>query len=152
MQKILWTVGWMAVVAVAVFGCEDSGGETEGRVESRAAAARRAPLGEGFALPIASTALAGPEELAIGFESVVEDSRCEGAECADGGNAAARFGVEGEGGALATIILNTGRPPREVTIMDHVVRLVELSQPLLAAASPDSGAYVATLIVERTGS
>ncbi|MDX1622840.1 MAG: hypothetical protein R3199_02525 [Gemmatimonadota bacterium] len=140
----------LAVTAILACGSPEPGPE-EPEADT-APADVRAEAGETFALGHGQRAVVGPARLEIVFREVAEESRCpEGAECPTAGNAAIRFGVETSDGATATITLNTHRRPREVTVLDHTIRLGEVEPyPDATAAPPDRGSYRATLTVEPT--
>ena len=130
----------LVVLCLATLAC--------GRAGAPGESALRASYGEPFDLPLGRRASVGGE-LDVTFARVAEDSRCPtGADCAEPGNAAAMFAVEGDRGS-ASLTLHTGREPRRIAAAGHVLELVELRPAPSPGAAPDSADYEATLIVRR---
>lgn len=106
----------------------------------------RSSYGDPFELEIGERALVAGE-LHVAFERLAEESRCpEGARCAQAGNAAAAFALEGGSGS-ATLTLNTDREPRRAAAAGHELRLIALEPRPRVEVAIDTSAYEATLIV-----
>lgn len=142
----------MTVVIAACTGAgedETIPGEPDALSEGAAPATLRADLGEAFDVPYGSTAVVGNGRLAIEFRRVVEESRCpEDVQCPTAGNAAVELAVEAADGPVATLVLNTSRPPDGGPVENLYVRLAGLEpHPRVAGAPVDTTDYVATLEV-----
>lgn len=141
--------GLLIAVCVACGG--DSAGEAGAPEEAPAPPTVTAEPGAAFELAHGSAASIGDGGLRIAFRRLAEESRCPaGVQCPTAGNAAVELAAETGSGAAATVLLNTGRPPREAPIHGWTVRLEGLAPPAPDPGAPvDTAAYVATLVAER---
>src|SRR5262249_18319974 len=107
-------------------------------------------LGQQFDLKINQEALVEGEGLTVGFESVLEDSRCpEGAVCVWSGNAKIRLKLSKQKQAPASVELNTHAGSKSSSYLNYEIRLVELKPRPKADKPVQSDEYNATLIVTK---
>ena len=92
-----------------------------------------------------------PEEgLSIGFESVLEDSRCPlGAVCIWEGNARIVVRIGKWGDRDTTAQLSTFLAPREAVYLNYMVRLLALEPVPVEGVPTDTARYKVTLVVRR---
>ena len=120
--------------------------------QSRDAEAIR--LGEEFELKINQQAVIEGEGLTVGFESVLEDSRCpKGVDCIWSGNARIRIRSSKKGrGMPASIELNTNDGPKSSSYLNYEVRLVGLKPHPKASEAVRPSEYSAALIIKKNSS
>lgn len=101
-------------------------------------------------IPVGETRTFDEERLAVGFGTVMEDSRCPtGAQCVRAGNARVGLVLQERGEATRIVELNTAEGQRRVSHEGYVIEVVDL-QPLPAAgATPDPERYVVRLRITR---
>jgi hypothetical protein len=107
-------------------------------------------LGQEFDLKINQEAAIEGEDLAVVFESVLEDSRCpEGVDCIWSGNAKIKIRSSKQKHAPAPIELNTNVGPKSSSYMDYEIKLVALKPRPKADKPVQSNEYKATLIITK---
>src|SRR5262249_9194304 len=107
-------------------------------------------LGQEFDLKINQEVLVEGEGLTVGFDSVLEDSRCpEGVVCVWSGNAKIRLKSSKQKQAPASVELNTHAGPKSSSFLNYEIRLVELKPRPKADKPVQSDEYNATLIVTK---
>src|SRR5262249_46169701 len=107
-------------------------------------------LGQEFELKINQEAMIEGEGLAVGFESVLEDSRCpEGVDCIRSGNAKIRIRSSKQKHAPAHIELNTDVGPKSSSYLDYEIKLVALTPRPKADKPVQPNEYKAALIITK---
>jgi hypothetical protein len=107
-------------------------------------------LGQEFELKINHEALVEGESLTVGFESVVEDSRCpEGVDCIWSGNAKIKVRSGKQKHAPASLELNTNAGAKSSSYLNYEIRLVALKPRPKADKAVQPNEYLATLIVTK---
>jgi hypothetical protein len=101
-------------------------------------------------IPIGQTRTFDEERLAVGFGTVLEDSRCPtGAQCVRAGNARVGLILQERGEATRSVELNTAERPRRVSHEGYVIEVVEVHPFPTTAGPPDQESYVVTLRITR---
>lgn len=109
------------------------------------------PLGTGFELTVGESARLQGEQLLIGLEDVLSDSRCpKGEQCIRAGDATVRVWLQKGSDARVTRELRTTETDDEgVSVLNYAVRLEGLAPYPIAGRPIAKGDYVATLVVAR---
>lgn len=101
-------------------------------------------------IPVGQTRTFDEERLAIGFGTVLEDSRCPpAAQCIRAGNARVGLVLQERGEATRSVELNTHENPRRVSHEGYIVEVVGLEPFPSASGAPDPESYVVRLRVTR---
>ena len=101
-------------------------------------------------IPVGQTRTFDEERLAVGFGTVMEDSRCPaGAQCVRAGNAIVGLVLQERGEATRTVELNTAEGKRRVSHEGYVIEVVDLQPLPIAGATPDPERYVVRLRITR---
>ena len=101
-------------------------------------------------IPIGQTRTFDEERLAVGFGTVLEDSRCPtGAQCVRAGNVRVGLILQERGEATRSVDLNTAERPRRVSHEGYVIELVDLQPVPSTAGAPDPESYVVRLRITR---
>lgn len=101
-------------------------------------------------IPAGQTRTFDEGRLAIGFGTVMEDSRCPpAAQCIRAGNARVGLILQERGEATRSVELNTAQSPRRVSHEGYVVELVDLQPLPNASGAPEQEAYVVRLRITR---
>jgi hypothetical protein len=101
-------------------------------------------------IPIGQTRTFDEERLAVGFGTVLEDSRCPtGAQCIRAGNAGVGLILQERGEATRSVSLNTAEQPRRVSHEGYIIEVVDLQPLPTTAGPPDPERYVVRLRITR---
>ncbi|HYJ45315.1 MAG TPA: hypothetical protein VEV81_01790 [Pyrinomonadaceae bacterium] len=109
-------------------------------------------LNQNFDLRVGQTVSIEGTRLKVGFQSVVEDSRCpEDVTCVWAGNAKISLSVNKVGRPRgATVInLNSGLNPKHISYQGYDIKLVGVKPPRNSKTKIGQGDYVITLIVTK---
>jgi hypothetical protein len=110
---------------------------------------KRVGLDREFDLRLGQGALVKIEGVRIGFDSVIEDSRCpKGVDCIWAGQGKIRIKLSKTNKKPASIELST-QQPNNISHLGYRVTLVGLSPYPKAAGTINKKAYVATLAVSK---
>ena len=110
---------------------------------------KRVELDREFDLRPGQNALVKIEGLRIGFDSVIEDSRCpKGVDCIWAGQAKIRIKLSKPNNKPASVELST-LEPKKISYLGYQVSLVGLSPYPKASETINKNAYVATLAVSK---
>jgi len=133
----------LCVAALLLFGARAVDGRASQTVSLRASQTVEVRVGQ-------EVSVAG--KLKIKFVAVREDSRCpEGVQCIWAGSARLALRLSRAGAKAATVELNTGVEPREITYANHTIKLTGLAPRPTQDQPPKSRAYVATFAVSKKG-
>lgn len=101
-------------------------------------------------IPLGQTRTFDEERLAIGFGTVLEDSRCPmGAQCLRAGNGRVGLILQERGEATRSVELNTVEQPRRVSHEGYIIEVVDLQPVPTTAGAPEVESYVVRLRVTR---
>lgn len=101
-------------------------------------------------IPLGQTRTFDEERLAVGFGTVLEDSRCPtGAQCVRAGNARVGLILQERGEATRSVDLNTLDNPRRVSHEGYIIEVVDLQPVPTTAGAPDPESYVVRLRITR---
>jgi hypothetical protein len=145
-QRALWQAALVAVQVLAVVvGCAAQPGP------GSPTALDQAMLGETFTLRPGGVAVVRGEDLQVGFDRVLSDSRCpQGAQCIVKGEAVIRVWLSTPPQGRAEHELRTAPPPdAEAVYGEYRIRLVTLDPYPQVDRTISSSDYVATLLVTR---
>lgn len=107
-------------------------------------------LGQEFELKIDQDARIEGEDLAIVFDSVLEDSRCPvGVDCVWSGNAKIRFKLSDLNQTSEKLDLNTDHGPKSSSYRNYEVRLVELKPARKSDQPLRPEDYQALLVISK---
>jgi hypothetical protein len=106
-------------------------------------------LGEEFALHAGGTARIASDGLTVGFERIVEDSRCPAdTTCVWAGDAVVRVEIRRSQSERATLDLHTqSNAPREGRFRQYRVRLVRVAPVRQSSSEIPPDQYVVTLVI-----
>jgi len=114
-------------------------------------AASPAQLNQPFALMAGASATVETENLQIGFDRVLSDSRCpRGAQCITAGEAIVRIWVSKAPAPRETRDLTTIPAADEAVYGAYRIKLVSLDPYPIANATVRASEYVATLLATRS--
>lgn len=101
-------------------------------------------------IPMGQTRTFDEERLAIGFGTVLEDSRCPpAAQCIRAGNARVGLVLQERGEATRMVELNTAEGRRRVSHEGYIVEMVDLQPFPNASGAPEQESYVVRLRITR---
>lgn len=101
-------------------------------------------------IPLGQTRTFDEERLAVGFGTVLEDSRCPtDAQCVRAGNARVGLILQERGEATRSVELNTAENPRRVSHEGYVIEVVGVHPSPTTAGPPDQESYVVILRITR---
>jgi hypothetical protein len=101
-------------------------------------------------IPAGQTRTFDEGRLAVGFGTVMEDSRCPpAAQCVRAGNARVGLILQERGEATRSVELNTAERPRRVSHEGYIVELVDLQPFPNASGAPEQESYVVRLRITR---
>ena len=106
--------------------------------------------GQEFEIKIEQEAVIEGEDLAIKFDSVLEDSRCpEGAACVWSGNAKVRLKLSKQKKTPETLDLNTNMGQKSSSYSNYEIKLVSLKPHPKTDTTLQQNEYKATLVVTK---
>jgi hypothetical protein len=110
----------------------------------------RATLNQNFDVKAGNRVVIQNEGLNISFLTVSEDSRCpENAKCVWSGNAKVVLRLSKAGQRAATINLNTGLDPKNISYQGYDIKLIDVSPHRKTDAAISKGDYAVTLLVTK---
>jgi hypothetical protein len=111
-----------------------------------------APLNRAFTLNTGASLEVSGTPISVKFVGVVEDSRCPvDVQCIWAGNGRVELEVRVNGGAPASILLNTFDGASEAVVDNYRIRLVELLPAPVSTEPPANRNYRVTLLVSAVG-
>jgi hypothetical protein len=107
-------------------------------------------LGQEFELKINQEAMIEGEDMAVVFESVLEDSRCPvDVTCVWSGNAKIRLRSSKQKQEPAAVEVNTDLKPKSSPYLGYEIKLVALKPSRKSEKAIQPNEYIATLIVTK---